>query len=1725
MSHPFPSRFSVILPVLSMLSAQIANPAAVVADEPPAQFADVPKVSSAAGDTGVIPLQIAEGATNADETDYVILGGVPCPIPEDAFHSRPSIDERALAGGCDITPEPNIDLGSSRERDGGSAPRGVQAGVPWPNGDVYYVFGSNTTPDMQAAALQAMDTLSLVADLTFQPAMTQEDGTRIAFWDSDKNSSPIGWVPPVTFNGFLFAPTRIIRVTSWNNQAIIMHEIMHSLGIKHEQSRSDRDTYVEIISENIESGKSHNFSRTSGATYGNYDFNSVMHYSNCAFSECEDPWCTTGRAATDTEPAVPATPGCYTILVKPPYDAFWNGRIGNRSFLSDGDVNTLRAIYGFRWAHDECDDADPIAGEGTFSFDNRYATASGITGTACFQNGNTNIDRDVWLRWTCQADGIYKLNSCQQTGIDTKIAVYNTGSCPTEANLVTCNDDTCGTRSEVFFDAIAGAQYLIQIGMPPVPAPQIGDVVRLGGTGTITIDREIFNNTCTTASVIGGNNLTIPYDNTLATEDGVDNSLCSASGFSGIEHDLWYRWTAPMSGVATLSTCGLSNADTKVAVYLGNVCPEGIAIEACNDDACDTQSSASWEALEGATYLLRIGVYQNATPMPGQFTVGVEPFPDFCPSAELIPGPGIYEFDTRFATNSNSFGGCGVIQSNYESDVWYRYLADETRIVRISTCAFTNLDTIIGVYDSCPELIDGTLGIDRVITCNDDDCDEQSFVEFKAVNGQEYWIRIGTRVNTPTGLGSFRLTELGVIAENNNCSEPIILEGNALQIHGTFRFANHSGYGGGCSGPATDEDVFYEWTSPGIGTLKIATCGTRDYLLSGPATHLSVHSECPPTDANSLACNVADLFNEELYCESYGNILSDSALTLSVTTGQVLKIRVAKDENVSGSDDFFLSLNYVGLPTIADQSTLVSTLGADDIPANLAILNPLDNFTFEFLINPPLTVPGDLPTSAPLFPFDDFLALPVINEGNLQIVRIFGNSTEGGSAITAPNDLIGVATQGALASVYDNPSAIFDNPALLENGALFNDPIFSNTDILQTPNPLFAISSQGFALTSGDNPDSGLQFSLAGVVNNIVSATMPLVPVQGGAQNLGNNYPIVVLDRGGNGFMPGIVAVDIDNLSTLRVDGVGWNFVPNAITTMPGTSDEFLVAGGTGFQRGGAVVGQVVRFNLDGQTEVLSSGGYLVNPTDMAFEADGNLLVADPDAQGGRGAVIRIFMGGDVADDNDLGPEPPAGESPAGDQFIVAVGEDTDGDPIARPVGITVVRCEPVTYEIAPGFDTPDTNPGDGVVNSTFGNPSLRAAIQEANASPCDNGVIIQLGFATYGLALSGQGEDASATGDLDITGYVRIRGVGIDETIIDANSIDRVFEVHPGATLVLSDLTIREGIGDGAGIRNRGNLALHRVKVTNNSGSGGAGAVRNDARMLAIDCEFASNSSTSNGGGISGFGADSTTDLRRCLIRDNTTNLNGGGVAFGNSATALMENVTFSENQARFNGGGVFCNNATVNMNHCTVTLCEADNDSDGVGDGGGLLQAGGTINLSNSIVAFNVKGPGTRSDISGTINSGGYNNIRQVSPGILTGNLAGNITGFGANLLGLADNGGVTRTHALAPGSIGIDDADPNASITFDQRHKFRPYDGDEDGTLRCDMGAYEFRGRKGDVNCDGLVDGRDVQAFVAAAMNENQYDAQYPGCDLSNADMNEDGSVLVDDIAALVPLILAD
>ena len=108
-----------------------------------------------------------------------------------------------------------------------------------------------------------------------------------------------------------------------------------------------------------------------------------------------------------------------------------------------------------------------------------------------------------------------------------------------------------------------------------------------------------------------------------------------------------------------------------------------------------------------------------------------------------------------------------------------------------------------------------------------------------------------------------------------------------------------------------------------------------------------------------------------------------------------------------------------------------------------------------------------------------------------------------------------------------------------------------------------------------------------------------------------------------------------------------------------------------------------------------------------------------------------------------------------------------------------------------------DASPGDGVCETDVtGDCTLRAAVQEANALEGADTITIPAG--EYNLTMEGAGEEDTLSGDLDITDTVTITGAGMGKTVIDANELDRAFQVF--ASLDLSELTIINGFASPGG-------------------------------------------------------------------------------------------------------------------------------------------------------------------------------------------------------------------------------------------------------------------------------------------------------------------------------------
>ena len=169
-------------------------------------------------------------------------------------------------------------------------------------------------------------------------------------------------------------------------------------------------------------------------------------------------------------------------------------------------------------------------------------------------------------------------------------------------------------------------------------------------------------------------------------------------------------------------------------------------------------------------------------------------------------------------------------------------------------------------------------------------------------------------------------------------------------------------------------------------------------------------------------------------------------------------------------------------------------------------------------------------------------------------------------------------------------------------------------------------------------------------------------------------------------------------------------------------------------------------------------------------------------------------------------------------------------------------------------------------------------------------------------IVLTGvSGEDANASGDLDLLKNVTIAGAGSQLTIIDANHVDRIFDIRSGIFVKISGLTLRNGsvnLALGGGLLNRGvSTTLVDVIVEDNVGG--------------------------EGGGIANFPGGKVV-LNRSTVRNNVSmgSYHGGGIS--NGGGMLITQSTISGNAvlgtaAGSLGGGIF-NSGSMTMRDSTV-------------------------------------------------------------------------------------------------------------------------------------------------------------------------------------------------------------
>jgi CSLREA domain-containing protein len=333
--------------------------------------------------------------------------------------------------------------------------------------------------------------------------------------------------------------------------------------------------------------------------------------------------------------------------------------------------------------------------------------------------------------------------------------------------------------------------------------------------------------------------------------------------------------------------------------------------------------------------------------------------------------------------------------------------------------------------------------------------------------------------------------------------------------------------------------------------------------------------------------------------------------------------------------------------------------------------------------------------------------------------------------------------------------------------------------------------------------------------------------------------------------------------------------------------------------------------------------------------------------------------------------------------------------------------------------------------------------------------------------------------GSLEITTSMNISGSGnLTHIYAESGFNDRIFYVRtptaaPKINVAISNMRISSGYSTsgagGGGILNlNANLSLSKVRIENNivsSSQVGGGIYNTKGSTLTVNISTFSGNVAGHGGAIYNEGI---LILNNSLLDDNRAAGGGGGLDNNPddqvNGYASVTNTTITRNTATSGAGILSIGNLAL------INTTIADNSGAGLRiNRGDKITVRSTIFARHSTTGNCVVDP----QFSGSFVSQGYNLVDSTSVSG-TGLTACNFNGTGdiknqpASLsVNIALHGSSpTMTYSFVNNeSLAIDAIPLSAGINFcpasDQRLYPRWVDGNEDGTVGCDIGAYEFGG----------------------------------------------------------------
>jgi hypothetical protein len=448
---------------------------------------------------------------------------------------------------------------------------------------------------------------------------------------------------------------------------------------------------------------------------------------------------------------------------------------------------------------------------------------------------------DLWHCWRADCTGEATIRLCG-SDFDTTLGVFE--ACG--GRQITCNDDGCPapntTHSRAQFRATAGTLYYIRV------AGFRGD----SGNYSLHAVCEVGppNDRCAAALPLMAG--TTFFDTQTATSDGTTlPAQCNDGSGVFLGSDIWYDFTAPCTGITTISTCNRADFDTRLAVYRGCDCPaDNARLVDCSNDAgtCALGTSElSFSVTAGQCYKVRVGGFASfamSESGTGSLRVSCDPPApnDRCQNAPIENLPHTYDGNNLVAAND-----CAGLPG---PQVWLGFRLTQTSDVRLEYCGSSPpFDAVWReLVQGCPCRSFSRAGAGCFL-CDDTNAE----LLWNCLPAGEYYYPV---VSEPGSEGSYSIhVQADPCRTNNHCSDAFAVTDGETLFSTELASTDGPLLPASCNeGPGLSfgQDVWFRYTASCTGSAVFSSCNSVDYdsrmaLYSGSA--------CPVANDRLVGCN------------------------------------------------------------------------------------------------------------------------------------------------------------------------------------------------------------------------------------------------------------------------------------------------------------------------------------------------------------------------------------------------------------------------------------------------------------------------------------------------------------------------------------------------------------------------------------------------------------------------------------------------------------------------------------------------------------------------------------------------------------------------------------------------------------------------------------------------------------------------------------------------------